>query len=205
MPDFPAAPPVPGGVVRQQRYTLSVSLVDFMGNTSAVPVASFDDNLTGGQRNGFVEAVGRCSNAGVFETNYTDQTFISKLEARVFDEAHATVNSKLVMVYEFKDDPRIKIVSEVPAPDATLFESDGITVNINDEDGLVQNLIDATLSIINDGGLIDDGEYRFARGFLSQRSVRGKRGKVRPSKVEEPGFGDLPGEGPGDNPVVDVP
>jgi hypothetical protein len=181
MPDLPPIAPLPASVF----------------------AASFDDNLTSGQRNDFVEAVGRCSNAGVYETNYNDQTFISKLEARVFDEAHATVNTKLVMVYEFKDDPRQKITTEVPAPDATLFESDGKTVD--PDQAQVADLIDATLAIINDGGLIDDGEYRFARGFLSHRSVRATRGKVRPTKVEEPGVGDLPGEGPGNNPIIDLP
>lgn len=183
MPPFSAAP------LRSQR-SHSLQIQDFIGKSRAARTIVATDT-TAGQITALETAIGNLSNGRVMASTLSSESFqlnpANPLNT-TFDEAHATVDIVLVMV--FQDDGGNTQASEIGAPDASLFASDGETPL--DTNGLIIAYKAAALAAMNEGG----GTWAYSRGFRSTRSARAARART-PHPLAEPGVGAQPPIAPG--------
>lgn len=183
MPPFSAAP------VQTQRAH-SASLQDFTGKSRSTRHIVTTDT-TGPQLVALETAVGNLSNARLMDV--TLATEIRQLNPAnplntTFDEAHATVEIVLVVVWQ-NDAGDVQFV-EIPAPDASIFAADGETPLLANTQFLAYRT--AALAAMNEGG----GSWAYSRGFRSTRSASAKRARTA-HPLAEPGVGDLPPIAPG--------
>ena len=183
MPPFSAAP-------RGTQRAHSVQLQDFLGKSrSARHIITSD--TTGAQITALETTIGNLSNAREMASTVASESFqinpANPLNT-TYDEAHATVDTVLVMVYQ--DDGGNKQFVEIGAPDASLFASDGETPDATNANIIAYKA--AAIAAMNEGG----GTWAFARGFRSTRSAQAKRARTTHPLVE-PGVGALPPIAPG--------
>lgn len=189
MPDFPGAPaPAP-----QTARSFTVRFLDPAGDVGSTSLSGYSSDVTSAELADVRTALGNMSNAAVISTTNSLQMRISKALATAYDEAYANVEIRLVLVFE--NSAFEKRTVTVPAPDASFFQADGIT--LDPENTQAAALISALLVVFNKAeGAGPAGDYAFLRGYLD-------RGRGAPSQrvipqIAEPGEGDLPPEGPGE-------
>jgi len=165
--------------------SLSLSFVDAAGRTGVSGLRELTTAPTAPQILALQNAAGDASNAAVTAVSGTAQTVDNPALRRVFDEAYSGITEKLVII--FQNAARRTKKFELPAPDASMFASDGVTADYGN--ALYLALVGAIRAIIGT-------EYVEKRGFLSSRSRKTPTGN-RPPFIQEPGTGDLPGIEPG--------
>jgi len=138
----------------------------------------------------WANVVANLSNAALIGTTITVKNEIPIRFASPFDESYSSASTKLVMVY---GNDAFEVVSfSIPAPDETLFGSDGVTVQAANPQ--ILNLNIATISFLNQ---IAGGNFGFLRGFRSERTRKLPRGRSVRNSIEPP-VGEAPGRAPGE-------
>lgn len=203
MPGYGSLAPLPGGIPRFKKYNVGVSVMDITGETASENIWSFDDNITEGQADNWVEAYGELSNAAVISHRITTDYSVFKGDVVPYDEALSDVGSAAVFVFQNRTDPRDMKRVKVFAFDMEYVEHGRILL----DNEYVERFVDRTLGILNDGGLIDDGDYRLLKAYITKGRGHERYAETLgySGQAEEPGIGDHPGEGPGDNPLIDLP
>lgn len=185
MPDFSA------GATRSVR-AFSTSIRDFRGRSRSTRHIIATDT-SAAQVTALRTAIGNMSNGRVMGTSLaTDVEIINPADPinTTYDESYSTTDHVAVMV--FQNGAGDVQTAEVPAPDASIFESDGETVDRTN--GLVIAYLTAALAALNAG--TPAGTWAFARGFLSTRARNSRRQPIR-LPLAEPGAGDNPPDAPG--------
>jgi hypothetical protein len=168
---------MPIGNVTRTDAVATVTLRDLGGEVARVSVSA--GSFTGAQALAFATAVGQISNARVESLSTTTVNTYSLVLP--FDEAYASVTVKAMLIYQNLSTGQVVRV-EIPAPDASIFLADGVTVNA--QNTLVLAVSGAIQAIIGSG-------FTLRRAFLSQRSRRIIARPLAPGSAE-PGTGQLP-------------
>ena len=143
-----------------------------------------------GNVSAFREAVGNMSNAAVVRMTEERNTFISASNAEVYDEAY---NDGMVVVVSLENNNGEQISFEIPNPDASLFEADGVTLDPTNP--LVSDMIGDAETLINNS-FDPANSFAYVRGILRPRRVNIPRGAKQRPTVVEPGVGDNPPDAP---------
>jgi hypothetical protein len=131
-------------------------MVDANGRRSNVRLSNLGSaDLAVGENSRFVEAVGSVSNMGALGWTEDRENFRLVTDAEVYDEAYADAANVLYMV--FQNNEGRMLTYEVPAPQAVIFEADGVTLrplptdSANDDavEEAIRELIAASENIIN--------------------------------------------------------
>ena len=134
----------------------------------------------------FREAAGDVSNAAVVRMTEERTTFTADINATVFDEAYS--DGAVLVVYMQNNDGEV-LTFEIPNPDVSVFESDGVTLDLTNTQAAA--LATAAATLVNNS-FDPANSFAVTRGLLRSRSMKYGRGaRVRPA-VAEPGAGDLP-------------
>jgi len=174
MPKLPATPVVDSSV-------FTVSMLASGGDIASVSVAGFDSTVTGAQLTTLQEAVGSISNAGVIAQNVTVKRETAKQNATVLDESFSSAGTKAIFL--FQDDTMTTKQLSVPAPDASIFLADGITVDT--ANALVTAFKNAVLAVINAGAVA--GTYTLVRGYRAEHSRKIPKSRYSPNLTEPSG------------------
>lgn len=188
MPTFPPVLNLPRVTTRRAQ----VNLLAAGGDETNVTLDGLDVAVTGLQLSDWRDSVGACSNAQVVGEAQTTTVTVNKASALIapLDESWSSASMKAVL--EFQDDTLVIRSIAVPAPDESVFESDGLTVDPADTN--IAALITDTLSILNTG--TPAGTFAYLRGFRSDRTRRLPRPRVSKSSIE-PAAGVNPPDAPG--------
>lgn len=152
------------------------------------------------------EAFGNISNAGIIRMSEKRDTFIAKKNAIVYDEAY---NDGMVLVIVLENNNGDEVSVEIPNPDFSLFETDGVTMKQplaagsggDTAQDLLLNAVTAYEALINNT-FTPVNSYTFVRGYATSRKVSvNKPAGARPT-IAEPGVGDSPGPEPASEPAV---
>lgn len=189
MPPLSAAP-------QRAIQNFSVSLSDFRGRSRSVLVEAGAESTTG-QRDLMATEIGSMSNARVMGFTYAvgiEQLNPAHSANTAFDEAYATVDDALILIFQ-NDDGDVQRV-RIPAPDAQFFLPDGETVIAPTAAGSASQIqlfdtIEAILDVLNAD--TPAGTYEYSRGYKE-----GVRNRTRtPLGITEPAGLDQPGALPG--------
>lgn len=143
-----------------------------------------------GNVSAFREAVGNGSNAAVVRQTERRETFVAEVSATVFDEAYS---DGFVLVVTLENNNGVEISFEVPNPDLSMFETDGVTLDPTQPQAL--GIINSATTLINNS-FDPANSFAYVRGIARPRKVDVPRGRrVRPT-IAEPGAGDLPADTP---------
>ena len=168
------------------KQTSVFNLQDLAGNRARVTVNS--TTATTAQVTAFADALGNASNAALTSYAGSMETLDDVATRQAFDDGHSDVSTKLVLVFQNAERKVRKF--EVPAPDASLFGSDGITADLSN--GLVTDLRDKFKAIADSDG----GPWVLVRGALVAKSRKSPRSHIVP-RIAEPTTGQLPPPAPG--------
>lgn len=146
------------------------------------------------------EAFGNMSNAAVVRMSEGRDTFIATKNGIAFDEAYS---DGVVGVIVLQNNNGDEVSAEIPNPDLSVFESDGVTMKTPDAAGdagqiLVNAAVTAFATLVNNS-FDPANSYAFSRGYAATRKVSmGKAAAERPT-IAEPD--DLAGDNPPEAPA----
>lgn len=182
MPDFSTAD-------RETYAQIAIQLRDFTGNARSASIARANAAVTGGQVDSLRTAIGNISNARVMsESANVVEAVINQADPAntVFDEAYSTVGDAIVLIFQNATGQTQRL--RVPAPDLSIFQPDGETVDL--DNALFTAVRDAALAVLPAG-------YLFSRVYLEGL---GKRVKT-PLPTAEPLTTDSPPQLPASEPI----
>lgn len=162
------------------RARLSATVLDASGSKAQAAVPKLTASPSSPQITAWLNALGDITNGAVITSSATAQQYDAAADRVAFDEAYSSVITKGVLV--FQNDARETRRLEVPAIDASVFGSDGKT--IDPANALVVALVNATLAMYPAG-------FYLARGFLAGRTRKTRTSQLPPA-IGEPGVGDNP-------------
>lgn len=171
--------------------TVGVTFLTVGGDTASVSLTDLG-SVTDGQVTTLKNALAALSNAVTIATNNTNKVAVNPAAQTAFDEAHSTAGVKMVLTFQDAD-LNIRNIA-IPAPDASFFGLDGVTVIAPDDgaaEGTPARLLDTAISVITAIIQTDGGTYTYAGGYRSDRARKTRRPRILPS-VAEPGVGDTP-------------
>jgi hypothetical protein len=198
MPDFPTTQVAP----RRVTNSYSIDLLAAGGDAAGVQLTDIATTVAGAELALVRTSVGNISNAAVRNTSFTEKVAVSDTNINPLDEAFADASTKLVLVFQ-DDDMELRTIA-IPAPDASFFGTDGVSLIPADGGaaaGTPARILADALAIItlvmNGGALADPaGTFSFLKGYRSRRTSRLPRPRTsRP--VVEPSGGVLPPAEPG--------
>jgi hypothetical protein len=183
MPDISAAP-----TRAYAGYT--VQLRDFTGKPATANIEAGAE-ATPAQLIAVRTGIGNMSNARVMET--ATKTGVKQINPAnplntTYDEAYATVDVKAVFVFQ-NDDGDVQYV-RVPAPDASIFQTDGETVLEPVVGSPTLTPVTAMVTALN--ASTPAGTWIYVRAYKEGSAARGRV----PLPIGEPGAG-TPGDAPG--------
>jgi len=197
MPDFPFQ--LTDGRVNRER-AISLGFVDHTGVTQRTQISglgTFEFPWDNGELSNFRDKAGALSNMGVFEMKDTETTFIAKRNAQSFDEAFG---AGIVLQVVLENNNGEEISFYLPAPDASIFAEDGVTLVDRTTNGDVDDFLNATENLINNSFQTAVGvganSFSFVRGIRRSHKVSLPRGAGTGAALAEPGAGDSPGDDP---------
>lgn len=188
---------MPGfAVTPNSQVSGSATFVDASGLKATMGLDRLPDTVTKSLFDALRDAAANVSNAALVGAKFSETDQVATAQGVAFDEAYASISVKLVMEYQ-REDMALRTI-EVPAPDASVFLTDGNTVDI--DNALVSALNVAILAVINNGLTIGDpGYHRFTRGYRSLRSRTVNRPGTKPT-IQEPDTGSSPPQDPASEP-----
>lgn len=196
MPPFPPA----ASILNKSSFT--VTFLCAGGDKATVKIDDIDDTITSVQSINLRSALGRLSNGGVIADNLTASRSIAETQAAVYDEAYAEAQTKLVLVFQ-NEDQELKTIA-VPAPDASYFGSDGVSIIALDggtpsaPPTPAQILYASVQSILTVLNLPDaEGTYALLKGYRSKRGGKLPRPRTNVT-LSEPLAADVPPPDPGE-------
>lgn len=189
MPGFPGFDPLDPTANLIRQTGVSVKMVSLAGDTYSARLSGLgSQDLAFGEKTRLAEALGAASNMGVYSLTEDRDSFIRITDAEAIDDAYASPANVLVMTFENNEGR--KISGEVPAPDATLFESDGVSLKPRTDatvGAIIGELIDAHENVINTS-FLPLNSYAFVRGVRRQRKYKlpsGQREKPSDANISE--------------------
>lgn len=190
MPTFPLVAEAPRAI----GTAVSLKFVDFAGRERSTRFEASNE-ATGAQIDAVRDAIGGASNAALIEQNTIDFIQVqnpSGIGVVAFDEAYATVGDVAVMI--FTNNNGVEAALEVPAPDASLFNTaDYETVNVTAGLGLA--IVTAAIAALNQATV--PGTYVYSRGFYSKRKTKRIASRTKPGTFREPTGAETPPPAPG--------
>lgn len=172
MPGLPSYDPLDPTANLIRSSGVTVNFVDAYGRTTTARVSNLgSQDLAFGENSRLAQAMGEASNMGVygFEENKQNKRLV--VDATAFDETFPDASNVLYMV--FQNNEGNTITTEIPAPQARLFESDGVTLKQRTDatvGAIVGELIDAIENVINTS-FLPLNSYTFVRGSRRNRKV----------------------------------
>lgn len=187
MPGFPGFDILDPTAGQFRNTGLSVRLVAHDGTTYSTRMSGMGAvDILIGDRYALAEAIGAVSNMGVYELAEDRTTRINIVDAVTYDEAFSNGNSVLTIHLENNNGEKYTV--DIPAPDARLFESDGVTLKPR-TDATVGGVIDALLTAITvvlNASFAPANTYAFVRGVRRSRKVKLPQGSKPIPSVSEP-------------------
>lgn len=194
-------PPFPPAAAILSKSSFVVTFLCAGGDKATVKIDDIDASVTSVQTINLRSALGRLSNGGVIADNLTASRSIAETQAAVYDEAYAEAQTKMVLVFQ-DEDQNLKTIA-VPAPDASYFGSDGVSIIALDSGTpsapptpaqILYASVTDILTVLNlPGGA---GTYALLKGYRSKRA--GKLPRPRTNVVPvEPLAADVPPPDPG--------
>jgi len=187
MPGIPGWDPLDPTANLHREAKVSVGLVAHNGIKYSVNVPGLGGavDLVVGEKMALADAIGAVSNMGVYRVTEGKVNDIRIADAVANDEAHSDPSNVLSMTFE--NDNLEKIVIDIPAPDATLFAGDGVTL-LDRTDAtvgtLIGDLIDAAEQVIN-STYAPANSFEYVRGVLRTRKVKLPTGMLAVPTVQE--------------------
>lgn len=179
---------------RVNSSSFSMTFFGAGGDDASVQLAYNPLTVTGANLATLRDALGALSNAVIVKTTDASYVEVAKSQVNPLDESYSDVASKAILVFQ---DANLNLVQfAIPAPDESLFGSDGKTLNTGN--GLVSAAITNLLLVLNAPATVggDAGTFAYLRGFFSRRSRQSPRPRIVRASVE-PGAGVNPPDAPG--------
>jgi len=194
MPGIPAWDPLDPTANMRRSQGFSVGFVGVGGSTYSMRVSDLGGaiDVPVGQKMAVVEACGELSNMGAYRLTEDKVSDIRIADAEAVDEAYAAPSE--VLVFHFENNNMEKMTVDVPAPDAMLFEQDGVSLKPRTDatvGTLIGDAIDALELAINTTWS-PANSFQFVRGVRRTRKVSLPGGQQALPQVIE-GSGDLAG------------
>lgn len=194
-------PPFPPAAAILSKSSFTVTFLCAGGDKATVKIDDIDDSVTSVQTINLRSAIARLSNGGAIADNLTAQRSIAETQAEVYDEAYAEAQTKMVLVFQ-DEDQNLKTIA-IPAPDASYFGSDGVSIIPLDSGTpaapptpaqILYASVTDILTVLNLPAA--SGTYELLKGYRSKRA-----GKLpRPRTVvtlSEPSAASVPPPDPG--------
>lgn len=192
MPDFPFLLTDPR-VNRREAPSIGWRLVN--GQPFSTTMAYLGGGITPdpGNLSAVRQAFGNMSNAAVVRQTEKRDTFIATKEAIVFDEAYS---DGIVAVIVLENNNGDEVSAEIPNPDFSLFETDGVTLKQPDAAGdagqiLVNAAATAFATLVNNS-FDPANSFAFSRGYATSRKVSMPKPATARPTIAEPGVGENP-------------
>lgn len=193
MPGLPPVPPAPGGIPQITEHIAVGRFVDRAGNRRTVSIPILDKTgLTIAEVQAVMDAIGHCSNAGLFEVRAIERKFVPIVKAITFDEASPSVTDILALKFQNALNDTVRV--EIPAIDDVCLTHNRRHGN-TDETQLAAALVEI-LYLLNERG-VNDNTFALAATATAARSRRTASMAIIPEEFREPGETDLPPDEPG--------
>lgn len=195
MPGLPSYDPLNPTANLIRTSGLTVNFVDAYGRTTTSRLSGLgSQDLAIGENSRLAQAMGEASNMGAFGFSEDRDNRRLIVDATAFDETYPDASNVLYLV--FQNNEGRTITTEVPAPQARLFEADGVTLkplpadaaNDTTETAIIRELIAATENVINTS-FLPVNSYTFVRGSRRSRKVSLPQPASARPQVVEPGTG----------------
>lgn len=194
MPDYPT------GVTPVVTDSFNMHVIS-VGNDAGDVSIAIDTTVTGAELATLRTRLGALTNAAVQSTTRSTKDSISAGLAVPLDESHSSPAQKMVLVFENSLLETRQIA--VPAPDASYFGTDGISVILPNGGAAAGSpaklLFDAIAQcvLVLNGGALGSGDFLFLRGYRSQFSRRMPKPRGAAATPIEPSGAIEPGSEPG--------
>lgn len=190
---YDLTPGLPGSVTLFRMVSASASFVDMHQKPRTVTISIENADFDMDDVKEWAEAVAELSNAALVGWDRSEKFFISLTDARAFDEGYSSVNESAVFTYQHNDRASDTIRAYIPAPDQSWFAGGAIQL----DDAGVEDFLTKTAALIG-------GSYNLVGAYINDGTGRKKKFQaiIEEFEIEEPGIGDQPGEGPGNNPII---
>lgn len=194
MPRFPNVNPLDWTEGKYRSRSMSVGFVSLAGDTYSMNLSGLGAgvDLTIGEKQALADACGDISNMGCYRLSEKKDTVVNIADASALDEAYANHGDVLAMHFQNNDGE--KYVFDIPAPDAALFETDGVTLKPRTDatvGTLIGAAIDAAETVINTSWT-PHNSFAFVRGIRRSRKVKLSGGQGEKPAIAE-GTGDIAG------------
>jgi hypothetical protein len=195
MPDFPPIANAP----RETGRAYTMQLLAAGGDLATVSLDGIATSVTGAELATLREKIGAATNAAMLQTTQSEIVSVAKSRVNPLDESYSSAATKLLLTFQ-ADDLTVRTVA-IPAPDESLFGTDGISIVPPDAAAaagtgpkIMADLI-SNLRVVLNGGIAGTGTYQFLTGYRTERSRKlAKPRQARPS-IEPAGV--LPPAAPG--------
>lgn len=178
-----------------------VTLMDYRGKTHSQFIPTTGGEVGNDQDKDLAIAIAQCSNAALYKFGKSDLHTYQLDEMDPYDEAEASVERQIVMVFQHRDYPNLTEEVVIPAFDATMLLPDMVTPDMTN--GALQTVRDRALGVLNDN-LLNTDYFKFKRAYTTTRKI-GRRIKgtftALPGGITEPGPTAEPGPGPAATPI----
>ena len=189
MPGFPSFDPLDPTANMHRETGFSVGFVGLDGTKYSMRIgglgAGFDIII--GDKMKLANAAGELSNMGVYALREDKVSERKIVDATASDDAYANPSNVLAMLFE--NDNLEKITIDIPAPDAALFESDGVTLKPA-TDAAVGTLIDEFITQAENAinsTWVPNNSFAFVRGVRRSRKTKLANGQgALPGTIQEP-------------------
>jgi len=173
MPGIPSWDPLnpTDNLHRQQKLSVGFVAANGLTYSTNIPGMGGAVDLTVGENFEVADALGALSNMGVYRVSEGKENEIKIANAVANDETHG--DPSMVLVMTFENDNLEKVSIDVPAPDATLFAPDGVTLKDRTDatvGAIIGRAIDAIEVVLNTS-FAPNNSYQFTRGMLRSRKV----------------------------------
>lgn len=190
MPGLPGYDPLDPTANLIRSSGVTVNFVDAYGRTTTARVSGLgSQDLAIGENSRLAEAMGQASNMGVYGFEEDKQNRRLIVDAVTYDETYPDASNVLYLV--FQNNEGRTLTTEVPGPQARLFESDGVTLKPRTDatvGPIIGELIDAIENVVNTS-FLPVNSYTFVRGSRRNRKAKlPQPANARPI-VEEPATG----------------
>lgn len=169
----------------RQKKVGKIGQVDAFGGKHYARINTYGGNdITRTELDALRNAVGRASNAGVFEDGIEDYHEISVVDAQAINDTLGLVSSVAVFHFQRSDNAQLKEKFEVAAPKREMLVKAGNKWFVDEESTMADDIIQGCLAAYN--AAIPDGEpnYVFVRASMSDRKRGSLGGKEVPNVID---------------------
>lgn len=185
MPDYTGGNVIGDRASSFKRYkVMKIGLVDALGGIGYSRIRSNGSDMTRTEVDQLRIAIGDASNAGVFHDGIEDYHATAVQDARAINDTLGTVSSVAVFVFQREDNAQIEERLEIPAPKREMLVQAGDEYYLDTQSAMAQAIINNAEPVFNAGFPDGEPEYRFVRGYLSDRKKSKVGGKTTPNVID---------------------